>query len=283
MREAIERVGAAEILAVMSTTSCFAPRAPDDVEAIARAAKAADVPHVVNNAYGLGCEKICKSVSRAQRVGRVDFVVQSTDKNFLVPVGGCIVAGSAADVDALAKSYPGRASAAPVLDLFVTLLSMGQAGWTEVLATRRALAQRVKRELGEIADRHGFRLLDVEENTISFALGYLGQQHNGETPEEEWTPNLTKLGSMLFTRGVSGARVCTGQEPKTIGSHTFEGWGTHENETRIPYITVACAIGMKEADVPLLMERFEKSLRDWKKDERRRQQRRRKEIADNDA
>lgn len=31
------------------------------------------------------------------RVGRVDAVVQSTDKNFLVPVGGCIIAGGVKD------------------------------------------------------------------------------------------------------------------------------------------------------------------------------------------
>ena len=46
------------------------------------------------------------------RVGRVDYVVMSTDKNFLVPVGGGIVTSqNKQKLRALAESYPGRASA----------------------------------------------------------------------------------------------------------------------------------------------------------------------------
>ena len=35
---------------------------------------------------------LCRRVTAAWRRGRVDAVVQSTDKNFMVPVGGVIVA-----------------------------------------------------------------------------------------------------------------------------------------------------------------------------------------------
>ena len=49
---------------------------------------------MVNNAYGLQCSPTMKRLSRAMRVGKVDVVVQSTDKNFLVPVGGAVVAGA---------------------------------------------------------------------------------------------------------------------------------------------------------------------------------------------
>lgn len=55
-------------------------------------------------------------MNEAMREGRVDVCIQSTDKNFLVPVGGAVVAS--ADPDAIArvcKSYPGRASGAPLL------------------------------------------------------------------------------------------------------------------------------------------------------------------------
>ena len=42
------------------------------------------------------------------RTGRVDVVVQSTDKNFMVPVGGAIVAGfDKTLVDSISKNYPG--------------------------------------------------------------------------------------------------------------------------------------------------------------------------------
>lgn len=40
-------------LCVLTTTSCFAPRASDDVEAVARLCKHAGVPHIINNAYGV--------------------------------------------------------------------------------------------------------------------------------------------------------------------------------------------------------------------------------------
>jgi O-phospho-L-seryl-tRNASec:L-selenocysteinyl-tRNA synthase len=44
----------------------------------------------------------------ASRVGRLDCFVQSTDKNFMVPVGGSIVASFDAKViDDISKLYPG--------------------------------------------------------------------------------------------------------------------------------------------------------------------------------
>lgn len=61
-----------KILCVLATTSCFAPRQPDNVEAIGRLCKSYNVPQIINNAYGLQCESICKSINRACRVGRVD-------------------------------------------------------------------------------------------------------------------------------------------------------------------------------------------------------------------
>ena len=75
------------ILAVITTTSCFAPRVPDAVDKVAKVCKAFDVYHVINNAYGLQCSKTSKLINRACVVGRVDAIVCSTDKNFLVPVG----------------------------------------------------------------------------------------------------------------------------------------------------------------------------------------------------
>jgi len=47
--------------------------------------------------------------SQAQRVGRVDVFVQSTDKNFMVPVGGAVVAGfDASLIEKIGKLYPGE-------------------------------------------------------------------------------------------------------------------------------------------------------------------------------
>lgn len=90
----IQRIGADDIACVLSTTSCFAPRAPDDVVSISKLCKKHGIPHIINNAYGVQSRKICERITSAWRKGRVDVVVQSTDKNFMVPVGGSILLSS---------------------------------------------------------------------------------------------------------------------------------------------------------------------------------------------
>lgn len=109
---------AESILCVVTTTSCFAPRVPDEsadarsgerrrggggvewimwkhynnfssyvyfstsvsVEAVAQMCQQHSIPHVINNAYGVQASKITHRVNQAMRVGRVDAIVQSTDK-----------------------------------------------------------------------------------------------------------------------------------------------------------------------------------------------------------
>ena len=61
-----------EILCILSTTSCFAPRQPDNIDEIAKLCKAYNIPHVINNAYGLQCKYICKLINRGVTIGRVD-------------------------------------------------------------------------------------------------------------------------------------------------------------------------------------------------------------------
>lgn len=78
------------VLAVITTTSCFAPRVRDKVDEVAKLCEKEGVCHVINNAYGLQCASTCKLINRACTVGRVDAIVCSTDKNFLVPVGELI-------------------------------------------------------------------------------------------------------------------------------------------------------------------------------------------------
>jgi O-phospho-L-seryl-tRNASec:L-selenocysteinyl-tRNA synthase len=80
------------VLAVITTVSCFAPRVPDKVDQVAKFCRDADVYHIINSAYGLQCTVTSKLINRACVVGRVDAIVCSTDKNFLVPVGTCLLA-----------------------------------------------------------------------------------------------------------------------------------------------------------------------------------------------
>jgi O-phospho-L-seryl-tRNASec:L-selenocysteinyl-tRNA synthase len=86
MQAALDQHGQ-RVLAVITTSSCFAPRGPDQVDQVAKLCDKANVSHVINNAYGLQCAKTSKLLNRACVVGRVDAIVCSTDKNFLVPVG----------------------------------------------------------------------------------------------------------------------------------------------------------------------------------------------------
>lgn len=98
-----------EILCIMSTSSCFAPRNCDNLVVLALLAKKYDIPHVINNAYGLQSTYLTHQVQQAHRLGRVDLFVQSTDKNLMVPVGGAVVASASSDiVSQVVQTYAGK-------------------------------------------------------------------------------------------------------------------------------------------------------------------------------
>eukprot|EP00435_Cladocopium_sp_Y103_P072248 s968_g39.t1 len=174
IQSAIEKVGAEEVLCICTTTSTFAPRVPDFIDEVAVLAKDFNVPHVINNAYGLQCSKCTHLVETGCRRGRVDAFVQSTDKNFMVPVGGAIVAGpSSALVDKVSSLYPGRASMSPVLDLFITLLSLGASGWTGLLQERKENAKWFEERLSSVSEKLGLRVLKALARIICASCGSL--------------------------------------------------------------------------------------------------------------
>ena len=81
-----------DTLAILSTTTFFPPRETDLIKEIAKIASDSGVYHVINNAYGVQSREIMKKIQGAIDVGRVDAIIQSTDKNFLTPIGGSIIA-----------------------------------------------------------------------------------------------------------------------------------------------------------------------------------------------
>eukprot|EP00946_MAST-07B_sp_MAST-7B-sp1_P002730 g2730.t1 len=261
LRAKIDELGSEKILCVLSTTSCFAPRARDDVEAIAKICKDAGVGHVINNAYGLIDSKCCHAVNQACRAGRVDAFVQSTDKNLMVPVGGAIVAGpDKSFIARIGQNYPGRASMSPILDLFVTFLEMGAPGWKNALKARAASVPVLTEALRAVAEKHGERLLDTSKaNNISFAV----------TLSQVADP--TAVGAWLFKRGVSGARVVAPGARKTIEDTTFEHWGASLGTDGpggagdgypTAYMTFAASMGMyAEEDVPRLCAKLDAALK----------------------
>ena len=196
----VKELGAENILCVFSTTSCFAPRVPDKVEEIAQVCKEHQVPHVINNAYGVQSSKCMHLIQQAARTGRVDAYVQSTDKNFMVPVGGSIIAGFDAQfVDKISQTFPGRASASPSVDLFITFLSLGANGYKKLLKERKEMYGYLGTELAKVAEARGERLLNMSHNPISMAITLTKEG-------EDSGKAVTQLGSMLFKRCVSGAR-----------------------------------------------------------------------------
>lgn len=195
-----------KICGVMTATSIYAPRNCDNMLKVSQICKKYDIPHLVNNAFGLQCTFLCKEIQKCYECeGRIDFVVQSCDKNFLVPVGGGIVFScDKKKIEQLKKSYPGRAPISAYLDLFITLLQLGK---NEILRMRREreanynwLIEKTKL----ICAKYNLELIKTSRNKLSIAVNlnelykYTGMKN----------PKIIQLiGSMLFYRNVTGHRV----------------------------------------------------------------------------
>ena len=247
------------VLAIITTTSAFAPRVPDSVDSVAKLCDEFSVFHVINNAYGLQCQKTCKLINRACAVGRVDAIVMSTDKNFMVPVGGAIVLSPKTSIiKDIGKVYPGRANASPILDLFITLLSMGISGYQTLLKKRQMLVEYFQEKMLEVADKYGERLLDTKGNTISYGMT-LEKLADGESSSKQ----ISYFGSMLFTRSISGTRVVPRGQKKTIAGEDFVGFGSSTASYHVSYLTAACAIGVTEQEIDDFIHRLDKALKDF--------------------
>mmetsp|Transcript_10888 Transcript_10888/g.16590 ORF Transcript_10888/g.16590 Transcript_10888/m.16590 type:complete len:532 (+) Transcript_10888:34-1629(+) len=256
-----------EILCVLTTTSCFAPRRPDRIDRIAKLCEQHSIPHVINNAYGLQCPLISKLLSRAITVGRVDFVIQSTDKNFMVPVGGAVLSSPQAElIDEASKLYPGRASSSPILDLFITLLSMGENGLRELHEERLRCLPILIDGLSRVASQYGERVLVSPCNSISIGVTLsqslcrqeVGSPDSVPMSDSRSTVDISYIGSMLFKRSVSGSRVVAAGGESTIGGHVFRGWGAHIASYHSSYLTVACAVGLREPEIHTFLNKMNK-------------------------
>lgn len=233
-----------EIVCILSTTSCFAPRSPDDVQKISEICKIFDIPHVINNAYGLQCSKIMHMIKEALRLGRVDAIVQSTDKNFLVPVGGAIISSrNKGLLENINSSYPGRASMSPILDLFITFLTLGENGYLEILKDRKKMVPEFREKLMDVANKHGERVLDIRDNSISFAM----------------TCRKNDIGAKLFVRRVSGCRL-VGDKEKEVCGFRFKSYGSSFDGYPSAYLTAACAIGLTSEEMNLFFSRLDQLL-----------------------
>ena len=62
--------------------------------------------------------KLLIILNKSCKNGNVDLIISSTDKNFMVPVGGNLIYSKDEKlIEKVKKNYPGRASISPLLDL----------------------------------------------------------------------------------------------------------------------------------------------------------------------
>lgn len=189
-------------------------------------------------------------------------VIQSTDKNFMVPVGGAVVMSpDQAFIESISSSYPGRASMGPVLDLFITLLSMGRKGYTNLLHERVRLLPILRNGMELVAGKYNLSLIAAHRNNISIGLRLDALECGGSAGNQDRAKSLTFLGSILFQRSVSGCRVVPSSTAvKSVAGYDFMSWGAHMNAYPHSYLTAACSIGVSELDIKLFIDRLDKGI-----------------------
>ena len=218
-------LGKLKSCAVLATTTFFPPRESDPVKQIARLCSDQDVPFVINNAYGVQSQDIMAKIRSAIDAGRVDAVIQSSDKNFLAPVGGSIVVSPKPEViEWTSDSYAGRASAAPVIQTLAALLSLGHEKYKELQQQQQENLVLLKGNLQDIAEKIEQRVLDVN-NPVAFAI----TMDNLDVHE---------IGARLYNARVTGPRAVKQGE---LGSST-------DNYPH-SYIVMNAAIGANKMDI----------------------------------
>ena len=172
----------------------------------------------------------------------------------MVPVGGSVIFSADKDlIKHISFSYPGRASSSPIIDLTITLLSMGKHGLNNLYLQRKEHYLYFLERLNQYCERSGDKVLHTPENSISIALTVSNALEKMKIDKS----NPTQLGSYLFKRRIMGARV-VGFEPKAMEGLKFANYGSHsEKYPQLPYITVACAIGSEKRDIDTFLQKLE--------------------------
>ncbi len=229
-----------DCFAVISITSFFPPREPDNIKEISKFAKENELVHIVINAYGVQSYEWMKLIRSAIDAGRVDAIIQSTDKNFLTPVGGALIASPIKeDIAKISQAYAGRASATPVVNFLISMLSLGINGYQKLIEEQQKNRKTLERRLREVAEKINERILDIY-NPVAVALSL------SNLKEEQFYA----LGGALYNLRVTGPRVYNPQE---------KAFGTCCDNYQTPYIVMNAAIGAKENDILSAVERFEKA------------------------
>ena len=172
---------------------------------------------------------------------------------------------------------------APLLDLLITLLHWGAAGWRRELQQREELQPLVLEALKQCAAEIGERVLMTPENPISMGmtLDSLENAPNNTSNKNENSSGKTAsapilagggaagsatfLGSMLFARGASGARVIVPGKQQTVAGVHFQSYGASYDRYPHAYVTVAAAIGSSTKDIEEFLKRLRSCVDEFKR------------------
>ncbi|MFX0003366.1 MAG: O-phosphoseryl-tRNA(Sec) selenium transferase [Candidatus Hermodarchaeota archaeon] len=225
---------------IISITSFFPPREYDNIKEISKFAQKNNLIHIVINAYGVQSPEWMKIIRSGIDAGRVDAIIQSTDKNFLTPVGGAVLASPLKEnITKISQTYAGRASATPVVNFLISMLSLGISGYQKLIQEQKKNRIILETELRKIAEKINERILDIY-NPIAVALSLNNMRED----------QLYALGGALYNLRVTGPRVYNPKE---------KAFGTCCSNYPTPYIIMNAAIGAKEQDIISAVERFEKA------------------------
>lgn len=201
---------------------------------------------MINNAYGVYCTKIIDELNKSNKAGRVDIIVSSTDKNFMVPIGGSLIYSQNSElIKSIKKNYPGRASISPIMDIFITLLEMGKLKYKDLIKERKEKYKILKEKMEIVAKKFGERILINPNNKISIAMTLGNICKNAKDYNE-----VTFLGSLFYSRQFSGIKVITKKPATEINGLSFNNYGSScQDYPFLPYMCFAAAIGISDKDI----------------------------------
>jgi O-phospho-L-seryl-tRNASec:L-selenocysteinyl-tRNA synthase len=168
-------------------------------------------------------------------------IIQSTDKNALTPIGGAIIASPIEEIIIkISQAYAGRASATPIINFLISMLSLGIEGYEKLLANQNQNRTLLEDKLKTVAKKYNERILDVF-NPVAVAVSLKNLK----------SEQLFAFGGALYNLRVTGPRVYNPKE---------DVFGTCTSDYTTPYIVMNAAIGASTEDIILSVERFEKAL-----------------------
>ena len=223
---------------VLSTLTFFPPREGDDIEEIAKICDEYNIPHIINGAYAIQNKFYINKLNKAFKY-RVDAVVSSSDKNLLTPIGGGIIYSKDREfLNEISLCYPGRACATPIVNILVSMLSLGLNKYLELMKQQRESRKLLGNLSMELAEKTNNKVLNIK-NPISLCI----------TVDSDPVEIAGKLYNLRIT-GPRGVRTSDKFGNCYLGNYPYS------------YIVMNAAIGVKNEDIIVAVEKLENILMD---------------------